>query len=107
MGETDGRIQILSRPVRSTADVQSALSDAGFEWLSHYGSVDPLHDTYGIKVCGIHDEEDALSIRSLLVSMFPTWTGGGVYHKDYGREPGFVSSVYRDKPRQREEWETA
>jgi hypothetical protein len=50
--------------------VASALDDAGFQWLSHYSSVDPLHDLYGIEVCGIHEQDDAVAIQELLVASF-------------------------------------
>jgi hypothetical protein len=88
-------------------DVQAALNDAGFQWLSHYSSVDPIHDLYGIEVCGIHEQDDAVAIQELLVAMFPTWWPGCLCYKDYGREPGFKAKVFRDEPRERESWETA
>lgn len=88
-------------------NVMEALDDAGFQWLSHYSSVDPIHDLYGIEVCGILDEENAIEIQELLHSMFPTWNVGCLCYKDYGREPGFKAKVFRDKPRHRESWETA
>ena len=56
--------------------VLAALSEAGFEWLSHFSAVDPLHDTYGIEVCGIHEVEDAIAIQQLLLRMFPAWRPG-------------------------------
>ena len=37
-------------------DVIAAITEAGFDWLSHYSSVDPLHDVYGIEVCRIHEQ---------------------------------------------------
>lgn len=52
------------------------LSDRGFDWLSHYSAVDPIHDTYGIEVCGIHDQEDAVAIQNLLIELFPRWRPG-------------------------------
>ena len=57
-------------------EVVAALADAGFDWLSHYSSVDPLHDVYGIEVCGIHERGDAVRILRLLTDMFPSWTPG-------------------------------
>jgi hypothetical protein len=57
-------------------DVISKLADRGFEWLSHYSSVDPIHDCYGIEVCGIHDEGDAVAILDMLIEMFPNWRPG-------------------------------
>lgn len=88
-------------------EVLEALGGAGFQWLSHYSSVDPLHDVFGIEVCGILEEDDALAIRTLLHEMFPAWRVGCLCFKDYGREPGYKTSVFRDEPREREQWETA
>jgi hypothetical protein len=88
-------------------DVLAALNDAGYQWLSHFSSVDPIHDLYGIEVCGIIEQEDAVAILKKLQTMFPTWRVGCLCHKDYGREPGFKARVFRDKPREREQWETA
>lgn len=88
-------------------DVMAALDDAGYQWLSHYSSVDCLHDLYGIEVCGIHEEEDAVAIRKLLLEMFPNWISGCLSYKDYGREPGWTAKIHRDRPRKRETWETA
>ena len=52
------------------------LTDKGFDWLSHYSSVDPIHDEYGIEVCGILQREDATEIQELLIAMFPDWRPG-------------------------------
>jgi len=57
-------------------DVIAELSDRGFDWLSHYSAVDPIHDTYGIEVCGIHDRDDAVAIQNLLIEIFPDWRPG-------------------------------
>ncbi len=48
------------------SDVQAALDEAGFDWFTHYSSVDPVHDLYGIEVCGIVEPDDAQSILTLL-----------------------------------------
>jgi hypothetical protein len=58
------------------ATVIQRLTDEGFGWLSHYLSVDPIHQDYGIEVCGICDREDAIAILELLTKMFPSWTPG-------------------------------
>ncbi len=57
-------------------DVIEELSYRGFDWLSHYSSVDPIHDCYGIEVCGIHDKDDATDILQILIEMFPDWRPG-------------------------------
>lgn len=57
-------------------NVMERLSEEGFDWLSHYSSVDPSHDDYGIEVCGVHHREDAAAILKMLMHMFPTWHPG-------------------------------
>ena len=57
-------------------DVLEQLSAEGFNWLSHFSAVDPLHDVYGIEVCGIREQEDAVAIRDLLMRMYPSWRPG-------------------------------
>ena len=57
-------------------DVIAELADRGFDWLSHYSSVDPIHDCYGIEVCGIRDQHDAASILDILIELFPDWRPG-------------------------------
>lgn len=56
--------------------VMERLSEGGYDWLSHFSSVDPMHDVFGIEVCGIHQFEDAVGILELLKGMFPSWTPG-------------------------------
>lgn len=84
--------------------VLTALSHAGFDWFTHFSSVDPIHDLYGIEVCGIRNEDDAIAIFNLLRPMFPPWYNCALHYKDFGIEPGFIASVYRDMPREREHW---
>ena len=87
MRRADGFDLSLSSPIMDTFrfapelfeyrnNVIAALAEAGFDWLSHYSSVDPLHDVYGIEVCGIHKREDAIQILRLLIGMFPSWKPG-------------------------------
>lgn len=58
------------------AEVIEELEAQGFSWLSHYSSVDCLHDRYGLEVCGIHERDDAQNILKVLVRMFPDWKPG-------------------------------
>jgi hypothetical protein len=88
-------------------DVMQALNDAGFAWLSHYSSIDPIHDLYGIEVCGIIEQDDASQILEILCRMFPEWEFSDLRHKDYGREPGWKAIIHRDEEREEESWETA
>jgi hypothetical protein len=57
-------------------DAMQRLADAGYEWLSHYSTVDPLHDVYGLEVFGVRERDDATQILNLLSKMFPTWNPG-------------------------------
>lgn len=61
---------------QARSDVIMQLSSQGFDWLSHYSSVDLLHDSYGIEVGGIHRQEDASAILKILIGMFPDWKPG-------------------------------
>ena len=53
-----------------------ALAERGFMWLSHYSAVDPMHEEFGLEVCGIHAEQDAKAIQMLLEKLFPSWRPG-------------------------------
>jgi len=79
-------------------DVISLLADNDFLWLSDFGSVDTMHDVYGIEVCGIHHESDAREILQLLCRQFPTWPDRACYFKDFGREIGWKARISRDGP---------
>jgi hypothetical protein len=85
--------------------VIAELHDRGFNWLVTYSSVDPMHDVYGIEVCGIHDRDDAVSILNILMEMYPDWKPGCLCYKDYGREPGWKAEVQRDDDLPDENWE--
>jgi anti-sigma B factor antagonist len=74
-GERDG-FRFAPELFEVRTDVIAELSNRGFDWLSHYSSVDPMHDVYGIEVCGIHRQEDASAILSILIEMFPDWRPG-------------------------------
>ena len=88
-------------------NVIEELTDAGLYWLSHYSTVDPLHDVYGIEVCGIHNREDAVQILKLLKQMFPRWTPERIWYKDYGIGLGWIATVQRDPDPPDEKWESA
>jgi hypothetical protein len=87
-------------------EVLAELQDAGYCWLSHFSSVDTLHDVHGIEVCGIRDADDAREILRLLRRLFPRWRYTHLYHKDYGREPGWKAVVQRDPDRE-ERWQSS
>lgn len=87
-------------------DVMAELSERGFAWLSHYSAVDPLHDVYGIEVCGIANQDDASQILRILNGMFPDWKPGRLEYAGYGREAGWKARVMRDGTASRDGWPT-
>jgi hypothetical protein len=86
-------------------EVVTELHDQGYDHLIHYASVELLHDTYGIEVCGIPKEEDAEEILAILRQMFPSWTEGYTHCKDFGCDQGFVARIQRDPDPLRDHWE--
>jgi hypothetical protein len=88
--------------------VLEALADAGYEWMSHYGSVDLAHDVYGLEVCGIPDEDDVAPITQLLRKLFPDWRHERCYYKEsFTREPGWKIMISRDPECFDNPWEHA
>jgi hypothetical protein len=84
-----------------------ALAEHGYQWLSDFGSVDMLHDLFGLEVCGIRAEADARAIRRLLEGLFPGWRHRRLFHKDYGREAGWKVVITRDPERFEDDWQHA
>ena len=56
-----------------------------------------MHDVYGIKICGIQEEDDASKILTILRRMFPSWNTWRTYYEDHGRDPGFRVTIQRDR----------
>jgi hypothetical protein len=77
--------------------VLEALSDNGFAWLSHFGSIDLQHDVYGLEVTGIREEADAAAIERLLRKMFPQWHYRRTFYEEHNlRELGWKVMISRD-----------
>jgi hypothetical protein len=88
--------------------VLEALSDNGFAWLSHFGSIDLLHDLYGLEVCAIREEADARAIERLLRGMFPKWRYQRTYYEDQNLgELGWKVIISRDAEQCGDTWQTA
>lgn len=87
------------------SEVMAALSEQGIDWLSHYSSVDPVHDDFGIEVCGIPDEEGAAQILAIVRAMYPHWRRRSLEFKDSGRESGWKVKVVRDRDKSGDSWQ--
>lgn len=71
------------------------LTEAEYQWFSHYSSVDLVHDEYGLEVCGIRHEDDAVAMMGILEKVLPGWRAYGLHLKQHGREPGWKFTVVR------------
>jgi hypothetical protein len=77
--------------------VLEALAEHGYAWLSDFGSIDLLHDLYGLEVTAIREEADAQAIEALLRRMFPEWRYGRTWYEDQNtREIGWKVTLARD-----------
>jgi hypothetical protein len=70
------------------------LAEAGLELFSDYGSIDLLHEEYGLEVCGIQQEAKVDPIVEVMRKGFPHWHYYGLCHKDCGREPGWKFAIH-------------
>jgi hypothetical protein len=87
--------------------VLEALADHEFAWLSDFGSVDLMHDIYGIEVCGIIADENVAPITALLCKLFPTWPHLRSYYKEsFTREPGWKVQISRDRQEFGDRWQS-
>src|SRR5262245_4915147 len=87
-------------------EVLELLAEHGFAWLSDFGSIDLAHDTYGIEVCGIHEESNAHAIKKLLRRKFSSWRYSHMYYKDGStREPGWKVIISRDPEDYGDRWD--
>ncbi len=78
-------------------DTLAVLSEAGYEWMSHFGSVDIDHSLYGIEVCGIHEEEHADAIMEIMERRHPDWPYSRLrFRERWTREPGWAVIIHRD-----------
>jgi hypothetical protein len=85
--------------------VLEALAEHGFAWLSDFGSIDMLHDVYGLEVCAIREESDARVIEGLLRGMFPGWRFRRTYYEDHnGGEIGWKVVISRDPEDFHDDW---
>jgi hypothetical protein len=85
--------------------VLEALAANGFAWLSDFGSIDLMHDIYGLEVTGIREEADARAIENLLRSMFPDWQYRRNFFEDQNLgEIGWKVMISRDPEDFNDHW---
>ena len=69
------------------------LEEAGYTWFSDYGSIEIVHEDYGLEIGGIQNDLDVNPIVEALRRGFPHWHHCQVSLHDYGREPGWMVSI--------------
>jgi hypothetical protein len=88
-------------------EVMSILKERGFDWLSDYSAIDPLHDVYGLEVCGIADETDAIAIVEIMLDVYPSWKARQPWYSEGSRDTGWVARIQRDDEPPDQNWQTA
>jgi hypothetical protein len=73
--------------------VADILAAAGYSWFGDFSSIEPLHEEYGLEVCGILNDNAVGPIMEALRREFPHWHHQKVCLQDYGREPGWTVSI--------------
>jgi len=48
------------------------LETAGYTWFSDFSSIEPVHEEYGLEICGILNERDVGPIAERSNAVFPT-----------------------------------
>jgi hypothetical protein len=75
-----------------------ALAAEDYLWLSDYASIDLRHEDFGLEVCAIKDEADAIYIQCILRALFPDWPFSRRCLKDYGdRDLGWRVTICREE----------
>jgi murein DD-endopeptidase MepM/ murein hydrolase activator NlpD len=82
------------------------LASAGYDRMSEYSSIDPMHDVHGLEVCGIRSPEVAMDITRFLLRRFPGWNAGWLHAPEDSSTQQWVASVRRDRELTMEYWDT-
>ena len=77
----------------------AALSEAGYDWLRDFQSIDPIHDEYGLELGGIPRKRDLRAMAQVLQGTFPHWHHVHVCFYESGREPGWSLAICLFPPR--------
>ena len=73
------------------------LMDREYAWLVDFGSVDVMHDLYGLEICAIRERRDARHIARLMMAAFPAWKNVRTYYEDHnGGEFGWKVIISRE-----------
>ena len=94
-GDEDGRGFVFYPELfEARGRASEVLEEAGFVWFSDYGSIDLLHEEFGLEVCGIKEERNVRGIRSAMQRAFPHWHFTGTCRNDCGRDVGWKVRIH-------------
>jgi CheY-like chemotaxis protein len=93
--EEEGGFEFHPELFECRSRASEILDDAGFAWFSDYGSIDLLHEEYGLEVCGIRDKAKVEPIAAAMRAGFPHWHYCGLWQWDCGCEPGWHFAIHR------------
>ena len=92
--EQEGGFAFHPELFESRTQVLDLLSEAGFAWLEDFGSVDLLHEEYGLEVCGIQEDSRVQPRGDTLREGIPHWHYYGICFKAYGRDLGWKFLIH-------------
>ena len=75
------------------------LESAGYSWFSDYSSIDPVHEDYGLEICGIQNDRHVKPILDALQAGFPHWHHHHYCLHEAGREPGWSVTLCMFPPK--------
>ena len=78
------------------ASVIEILNRAGYEWPTHFNSIDLIHDRFGLEVCGIAEKRDALGMLRILRQALREWRFYHLSYKERGRDTGWKVVIHRE-----------
>jgi hypothetical protein len=78
------------------ATLLECLDESGFEWFSHFFSIDLMHECFGLEMCGIVSSNDAEKIQSVARKAFPSWRYSNIGYSESARELGWKVTIHRD-----------
>jgi hypothetical protein len=94
--ESQSQFQFHPDLFECRTQLMEKLASHGYQWMSHYSAVDLRHAEYGLEVCGIPKQEDALAIRKILRQMFPQWRNTEMHYRDEARERGWKIIIQKN-----------
>jgi hypothetical protein len=75
----------------------TALAERGYQWPANFTAIDLLHEAFGLEICGIPREEEAVEIQFLLHKLLPMWKHSHLSCKSGDRDPGWKVTIHRDE----------